>query len=60
MVTRQQRNTNTPLYTRTYVSRAGETPGVIRAAWLIAVVRDCTGHLAARGDGLQGIARQHR
>ena len=53
MVTRHQSTTNTPVHTHTYVSRAGETPGAIRSLGCIAVQAVASGHLAARGDGLQ-------
>ena len=46
MVTRQQSTTNTPVHTRAYVSRAGETPSVIRAARLHRGLQAGTGHLA--------------
>ena len=42
MLTRQQSTTNTPIHTHTYVSRARETPSVIRAARLIAVLQGCS------------------
>ena len=53
MATRQESATKTPVHTRTYVSRAGETPGAIRSLGCIAVQAVASGHLAARGDGLQ-------
>ena len=60
MVTRQHGTTKTPVHTLAYVSRAGATPGAIRAARLLAVREAAQGIWAARGDGLQSSARQHR
>ena len=53
MVTRQQSTKNTPLHTPADVSRAGETPGWIRATRCIAVCRLALGHLRRAADGLQ-------
>ena len=52
MVTRQQSN-ETPQFIPYAVSRAGETPSVIRAASLHRGLQAGIGYLARRGDGLQ-------
>ena len=52
MVTRRQSTTKTPVHTRAYVSRAGETPGAIRGYRLHRGARLQGPFGGARGDGL--------
>ena len=53
MVTRQQSTSNTLVHSRTYVSGAGATPSVTRAAWLIAVCEAAQGFLWRAATDLQ-------